>query len=254
MSWIATRTLAMATGLLALASLQASAAAPRPGDRVRCDSIDGRWNQCPLAFDGDVRLVRQLSRNACIRNQSWGRDAQGVWVSRGCRAEFAPLSTGEVGDASVAPGKKRIRCESRGGGRQHCPVETGGGVVLLRTLSRTPCELGQSWGFDTEGVWVSRGCRAEFELAVPVPGTAGGVGFFKRLFGREHAAANLGGGRPVRCESIDGVATECPIGEASRVEMVRQISHAACQPDRSWGWGQGKLWVKRGCRAEFLVW
>ena len=47
--------------------------------RTRTSGVDGR---------GRVQLVRQLSNAACIEGRTWGRDARGVWVTDGCRAEF----------------------------------------------------------------------------------------------------------------------------------------------------------------------
>jgi Protein of unknown function (DUF3011) len=38
---------------------------------------------------GGVRLVKQLSREACVEGVSWGFDRDGIWVDKGCRAEFA---------------------------------------------------------------------------------------------------------------------------------------------------------------------
>jgi hypothetical protein len=35
-----------------------------------------------------VELLRQLSGTACVQGQSWGWDAEGVWVDGGCRALF----------------------------------------------------------------------------------------------------------------------------------------------------------------------
>jgi len=55
---------------------------------VRCESRDGRWNQCRAETSTGLEIVRQVSKNPCIRNQSWGWDKGGVWVSGGCRAEF----------------------------------------------------------------------------------------------------------------------------------------------------------------------
>jgi len=53
---------------------------------VRCESIKGRTQQCPI--DGRARLVRQLSGTQCIEGDNWGQARNGVWVTRGCRAEF----------------------------------------------------------------------------------------------------------------------------------------------------------------------
>jgi len=36
-----------------------------------------------------VQLTHQLSRTNCVLNRNWGADQNGVWVSNGCRAEFA---------------------------------------------------------------------------------------------------------------------------------------------------------------------
>ena len=42
----------------------------------------------PLEAGLVVRLTRQISRNACILNRTWGYDSRGIWVSNGCRGEF----------------------------------------------------------------------------------------------------------------------------------------------------------------------
>lgn len=60
---------------------------PQP-QRLRCESNDGRVRTCAADTRADVRLVKQLSRSACIEGRSWGVDPAGVWVSNGCRAEF----------------------------------------------------------------------------------------------------------------------------------------------------------------------
>jgi hypothetical protein len=36
-----------------------------------------------------VRLFRQRSDAACVMGQTWGYDENGIWVSGGCRADFA---------------------------------------------------------------------------------------------------------------------------------------------------------------------
>jgi hypothetical protein len=62
---------------------------------------------------------------------------------------------------------QRIRCESlqaSGYGRQYCAANTRGGVRLGRRLSDSDCIQGSSWGYDNGGVWVDKGCRADFEL------------------------------------------------------------------------------------------
>src|SRR5215831_17708332 len=59
-------------------------------------------------------------------------------------------------------GGQTITCSSDNGRLNHCMVDTRGGVRLTRQISGSPCTQGQTWGFDDRGIWVDRGCRAEF--------------------------------------------------------------------------------------------
>lgn len=56
---------------------------------ISCNSKNNKYKQCPIRILGHAELVRQKSRNACRFNKTWGYDRRGVWVSKGCRAEFA---------------------------------------------------------------------------------------------------------------------------------------------------------------------
>lgn len=136
------------------------------GRVVRCESSSGRSNLCMMDTRRGVELVRQLSRSACIREQSWGWNDQGVWVSGGCRAEFRTRGGGrdrDWDDGAPVQGVQSVRCESLDGRVRHCPAETRSGVRLVRQLSRTACIEERNWGYDRRGVWVDGGCRAEFE-------------------------------------------------------------------------------------------
>ena len=58
-----------------------------------------------------------------------------------------------------------IACASDNGRRAYCDVDTSRGVRLVRQLSGSACQEGSTWGFDSRGVWVDRGCRAEFDVS-----------------------------------------------------------------------------------------
>lgn len=133
------------------------------GRVVRCESTNGRSRHCDADTRGGVELVRQLSSRACIRGQSWGWDERGVWVTGGCRGEFRTMY-GDWNGGGPDPRVQIVRCESTHGHSRMCPVETRGGVRLVRQLSRTPCVEGHSWGRNHDGIWVERGCRADFEV------------------------------------------------------------------------------------------
>jgi len=80
--------------------------------------------------------------------------------------------------ASAQSGNDNVlTCSSNSGRRAYCEADTQGGVRLLRQLSGSPCTQGSTWGYDANGVWVDRGCRAEFEVAtLDNRGYGGGYG------------------------------------------------------------------------------
>lgn len=57
-----------------------------------------------------------------------------------------------------------ISCSSSNGQRVYCDADTRGGVQLSRRFSRAACQQGSSWGYDRRGIWVDRGCSAEFAV------------------------------------------------------------------------------------------
>lgn len=57
-----------------------------------------------------------------------------------------------------------IRCSSDDGRRNYCAADTRDGVRMVRQISGSACRQGETWGFDRRGIWVDRGCRAEFEI------------------------------------------------------------------------------------------
>ena len=63
-----------------------------------------------------------------------------------------------------AMASQQITCESRHGRYTFCRADTDGRVKLDRELSRRDCREGRSWGYNDRGVWVDRGCSAEFTV------------------------------------------------------------------------------------------
>jgi len=196
---------------------------------VPCESENNKRKDCKTDTSAGVQIVRQLSDNPCGFDREWGYDANGIWVTKGCRAEFAVR-----GKKALA---RAVTCESMNQARNHCEAETRFGVAIVRQLSESECALGKSWGFDETGVWVSEGCHAQFALggyrlpAEAVPPTA----------------------VKMTCESLDGGRKQCPVETSRGVGLLRQISGADCVLNRSWGYDRTGIWVTDGCRAEFVV-
>jgi hypothetical protein len=128
---------------------------------VRCESRDHRTVHCGVDIRGGVRMVNQISDRRCVRGRTWGTDNRGIWVSDGCRASFQ-VNARNRGDERYG---RVIRCESRDSRTVYCNADSRSGVRLVRQLSSSPCVEGRSWGIAREGVWVSRGCRAEFRIS-----------------------------------------------------------------------------------------
>jgi hypothetical protein len=152
-----------------LTGLRRENVAPSLDGVVTCES-EGRRKACAADTSAGVQLVRQLSESACVYERDWGWDAKGIWVNKGCRAEFAV----KVKKPAVA---RAVTCESKNGARASCAGETQFGVAIVKQLGPSHCILGESWGFDQDGVWVDKGCQAQFALggyrlpesAVPPP-------------------------------------------------------------------------------------
>lgn len=155
----------------------APVARAQDGRAIRCESTHAEFNRCAMPWS-DAELARQESKGACIRGQSWGVDRQGLWVDRGCRGVFVearqdgprydrPDHRGPT--AGWRPGPDwnrqiRLQCDSHGNSYQLCEVDVGrrGQVRLVKRMSDARCVEGSSWGWNRAGVWVDRGCRAQF--------------------------------------------------------------------------------------------
>jgi hypothetical protein len=136
---------------------------------ITCESNDGGRRHCGPANPGQVSLQRQISGSECIQDQTWGVDDRGLWVDRGCRADF--LIGGDNYNAGYNGGYNNygggpgatIKCESNDGNRKYCgQVDPRSQVTIQQQISGSPCEQGRSWGVDSRGLWVDRGCRAIF--------------------------------------------------------------------------------------------
>ena len=204
---------------------------------IYCASDDGGRNYCQADVRGGVQLTRQRSGSPCIFGQTWGYERRGIWVDRGCRAEFSVGYTGGPGNGGPGWGgwgqAYNIYCASDDRRRNWCPVDTRGGVRLVRKRSDSACVWGDSWGYDRKGVWVDRGCRADFEI-----GQAGWQPDQKQV---------------IYCASDDMHRNFCNVNTGEGVRLIRQRSDADCIYNRTWGFERGRIWVDRGCRADFVI-
>lgn len=132
------------------------------GQTVVCASNSGNRVYCDADTRSGVVLSRQLSGSPCEQGRTWGFDNRGIWVDRGCRAEFVLNQRGGYGQGQQV---RTVVCASNNGERVYCDADTrGGDVQLVRQISGSRCRQGETWGWDRRGIWVDRGCRAEFTI------------------------------------------------------------------------------------------
>lgn len=210
-------------------SLAGGGSNPNPGGgSIRCESRDSRQVTCNTPWQRRSVLTRQLSDTRCVEGQNWSSTRGTVWVSGGCRAEFASAQ-GDVG----GPGTE-LRCESTDGRYKQCGNGLYGNPVLVRQLSDTACVLNQTFGLRGGTLWVDRGCRGTFRI---------------------DDNGNGGGDYSVTCSSKDGRYTACAWDKSRGTPVLLQtLSDRRCTQGYSWGYNlRASLWVNHGCRARFGV-
>jgi hypothetical protein len=159
--------------LLIHSSATAASAMPGPYSyRFYCASDDFYRHYCSIETSGQVQIVRQRSESPCVYGRSWGVAGGGVWVDRGCRADFVVNRSewrdrndyGNYRDNGDYRGSRILYCASDDFDFRGCPADTFSGVRILRQRSDSPCIYGRTWGYDERGIWVDRGCRADFAV------------------------------------------------------------------------------------------
>jgi hypothetical protein len=145
-----------------------------PAD-FRFQGIDGR---------GRVQLIRDPRQNrgvavVRIEDSKGGREGYTfdlIWQGQGGfdqggrrdggdgRRDDRRLDGDRDRDGRDRAAANVLTCASDDGRRRYCDADTRGGVRLLRQRGNAECRLDYSWGYDRRGIWVDRGCRADFEV------------------------------------------------------------------------------------------
>lgn len=140
-----------------------------PNGTVSCGSPQYNMLRCrvPGNWPG-ARIVRQTSKSACVQGRTWGFNRGSIWVDKGCGGVFAPGNyNGGNGGGQPGPGWNRDFVVSCGSPQYHyyfCKVDVGarGRVRLQRQNSDSACVEGRTWGWNRAGIWVDKGCGAQF--------------------------------------------------------------------------------------------
>lgn len=128
----------------------------------------------------------------------------------------------------------RMTCASTNFQRTICEADTSAGVSLVRQLGDDKCEEGRTWGFNERGIWVDRGCRAEFALYYRAAG--GNWDDQRRRFTRLDPGTVI----PIRTDKY--INSERSDGRIYTGSVIHDIVD-----------DQGRLAIPRGSTAELTV-
>jgi hypothetical protein len=192
-----------------------------------------------------VQLAKQRSDSPCRQGYSWGYDRGGIWVDRGCRADFIVNAYQYGSGYQDGPNSSTFSCSSDDGRRHYCSVNGRGRVRLAQQRSESACREGYSWGQDGRGVWVDHGCRADFVVE--------GGGGWDRDHDRDHDRDRGDADQIISCASDDMHRHYCAADTRGGVQLLKQRSDSSCRQGYSWGYDRRGIWVDHGCRADFQV-
>lgn len=139
---------------------------------VSCGSPQYRLLRCPTPNNWrGARIIRQTSQSSCVEGRTWGFDRGSIWVNEGCGGIFASgnYQGGYAGGWQPQPSWDRdfvVSCGSPQYRYYFCQVDVGshGRVIMQRQNSDSACIEGRTWGWNRAGIWVDKGCGAQFRV------------------------------------------------------------------------------------------
>ncbi len=148
---------------------------------------------------------------------------------------------------ALADYTRTFRIEANGNKKKTQRVGDAYKLTLERQLSDTPCVNRRNFGLKNGVAWADDGCRGIFKAHYRSDRPGSGWN------DNDDNDDSFWGGNTVRLESLRGEFKTKRIDRNARVTLKRKLSKEPCTKDVTWGYGEGTLWVRNGCRAEFTV-
>ena len=210
------------------------------GQTVSCGGPDTREYHCRVNTGHGVVLVQETGPVRCVRGYSWDYDDGEIWVDHGCAAEFALTSRAPVSweEEEVPTGAQLFACMAANTPEAvYCAEMPDLSAELVRQRGDAKCLEGKTWGVDSRGLWLAKGCAADFVVRQRT----------------QTGADPLSTRKLVECASVEGKRNFCQADARGGAELRAVLGHAPCKFRESWDWNEGGVWVDRGCHALFEV-
>jgi hypothetical protein len=223
---------------LSLAGLLLFAAASAGASTVTCESTGNAYKACPVNTSNGVRLSRQLSSQGCWEHDTWGYDADKIWVTNGCRAEF------QVGSQKSSDNSNAIAAAA--------VVGLAAAAVVASNQHDDHHDKHHNGNYNYNDNYNNNynyNYGRNYDDRYPDD-------YRGRNYNQSRYGYNGYRGDPIRtfsCESNGNRTSYCDIPTRGHVEIFRQRSSSPCTYGRSWGVNGRRVWVEDGCRAEFAV-
>lgn len=242
---------------------------------LTCASDDGAYHYCRANTQNTVQLVQQLPGPRCQQNYSWGFDYRGIWVDRGCRAQFSfgqaerssgagtALAAGILGaivlGAVAAGSNSSDRDDHQSGQRDYYSDgyrmgqrdwDANRPPYYLGYRNRFPREYESDFASGYDAGYNNRRYRESQDIANVPPmdpnrGTINNPGY--GVSGAEPQE------RVITCSDDSGNGAHCRAITNGGVDLVRQRSGSPCIENQTWGVDNSGIWVSHGCRADFVL-
>jgi len=118
----------MRTEVLGVAVVALLFAGHAHAQQVTCESKGKARTECEMNTQGEVRVVKQLSKSACQEGVTWGLSKHAVWVENGCRAVFENVSASAPAPVAASGGLPLLNASCPTGIDVH--VDQGGPVYI----------------------------------------------------------------------------------------------------------------------------
>ena len=124
--------------------------------------VKNECKQCVTAGAGRACVADGGASLTAYAANASARTCLSFAITAACALSGIPVTAAQQASADHPSAESRLVCESAGGGRQHCAADTSAGVALVRATGDGACLLGNTWGYDDDGIWVTDGCGGEF--------------------------------------------------------------------------------------------